>query len=127
MIRIILPQFYSSLVINEHLQNILQYFHCIAFRNILIFFHSFSTFPFVASSPSSLEIYAQEREESDVIHLDRSVQRHGVTSLLETARSLVNGPSWRGVAEGEVCILRSPGIAQSHISLFLWEESVGEV
>ena len=55
------------------------------------------------------------------------MQRHSVMSL-ETARSLANGPIWRGgggeiwggvgsVAEGEVCILRSPGIAASHISL----------
>ena len=48
---------------------------------------------------------------------DRSVQRHSVTSL-ETACSLANGPSWGGRrAEGEVCILRSPGIAASPISL----------
>ena len=49
---------------------------------------------------------------------DQNVQRHSVTSL-ETARSLSNGPSWGGGggAEGEVCILRSPGIAASPISL----------
>ena len=45
------------------------------------------------------------------------------TSQLETARSLANGPSWWGGgggvwgAEGEVCILRSPGVAASPISL----------
>ena len=31
--------------------------------------------------------------------------------------SLANGPSWGEGAEGEVCILRSPGIAASSISL----------
>ena len=36
-------------------------------------------------------------------------------TLLEIARSLANGPSL--VVEGEVCILRSPGIAASPISL----------
>ena len=41
-----------------------------------------------------------------------------VTSL-ETAHSLANGPSWGegGLAEGKVCILRSPEIAVSPISL----------
>ena len=51
-------------------------------------------------------------------------QRHSVTSP-ETARSLANGPSF---AEGEVCILRSPGgmELQRLLSLFfIWEESVG--
>ena len=68
---------------------------------------------------------AREREESDAILPDRSVQRHSVMSL-ETARSLANGPSWGGGTEGEVCILRSPRIASSPISFFcLWEESVG--
>ena len=43
------------------------------------------------------------------------MQRHSVTSL-ETARSSANGPSG-GLAEEEVCILRSPGIAASPISL----------
>ena len=56
-------------------------------------------------------------EESDAIFPDRSVQRHSMTSL-ETVRSLANGPSLGGGgAEGEVCILRSPGIAASPISL----------
>ena len=62
---------------------------------------------------------AREREESDAILPDRSVQRHSVTSL-ETARSLGNVPSWGGGGgggEGEVGILRSPGIAASPISL----------
>ena len=36
---------------------------------------------------------AREREESDAILPDRSVQRHSETSL-ETARSLANVPSW---------------------------------
>ena len=38
---------------------------------------------------------------------------------LETARSLANGPSWRGGGgdEGEVCIFRSLGIAASPFSL----------
>ena len=42
-----------------------------------------------------------------------------VTSL-ETARSLANDPSWvgEGGGEGEACILRSPGIAVSPISLW---------
>ena len=47
------------------------------------------------------------------------MQRHSVTSL-ETARSLANGPSCGGgggAAEGEVCILRSPGIVAPPISL----------
>ena len=67
---------------------------------------------------------AREREESDAILPDRSVQRHSVTSL-ETARSLANGPSWGEGAEGEVCILRSREL-QRLLSLFcLWEESVG--
>ena len=46
------------------------------------------------------------------------MQRHSVTSL-ETALSLANGPSWGGggAVEGEVCILRSPGIATTLISL----------
>ena len=46
------------------------------------------------------------------------MQRHSVMSL-GTARSLANGPSWgEGErAEGEVCILRSPGIGASPISL----------
>ena len=49
---------------------------------------------------------------------NQNVQRHSVTSL-ETARSLANGHSWEegGGAEGEVCNLRSPGIAASPISL----------
>ena len=62
---------------------------------------------------------ARKREESDAILPDCSVQRHSVTSL-ETARSLAKGSSWvggGGVAEAEVCILRSPGIAASPISL----------
>ena len=42
------------------------------------------------------------------------MQRHKVMSL-ETVRSLANGPSWG--AEGKVCILRSPGISASPISL----------
>ena len=44
------------------------------------------------------------------------MQRHSVTSL-ETARLLANGPNWGEGAEGEVCILRFPGIAASPISL----------
>ena len=50
------------------------------------------------------------------------MQRHKVTSL-ETSCSLANGPSWGGGgggvcgAEEEVCILFSPGIAASPISL----------
>ena len=50
------------------------------------------------------------------------MKHHSVTSL-ETARSLANGPSWGGGAEGEVCILSSRGIAASPISLL----SMGEV
>ena len=50
----------------------------------------------------------------------RSVQRHSVTSL-DTVSSLANGPSSLvrrgGGAEGEVCILRSSGIAAFPISL----------
>ena len=38
------------------------------------------------------ECLAKEREESDGIFPDRSVQRHSVTSL-DTARLLANGPS----------------------------------
>ena len=38
--------------------------------------------------------------------------------LLETVRSLADGPSWKEGAEGEVCILLSLGIAASPISLF---------
>ena len=38
---------------------------------------------------------AIEREESDAILPDRSVQRHSVTSF-ETACSLANSPSWGG-------------------------------
>ena len=49
---------------------------------------------------------------SDANFPDQNVQRHSVTSL-EAARSLANGPSWRGW----VCILRSQGIAASPISL----------
>ena len=58
-----------------------------------------------------------------------NVQRHSVTSL-EAARSFANGPSlgvggggFEGLAEGEVCILRSPVIVASPISLL----SVGGV
>ena len=56
---------------------------------------------------------------SDANFPDQNVQRHSVTSL-ETVRSLANDPSWSvgggGVlAEGEVCILRSPGISASPI------------
>ena len=60
----------------------------------------------------------REREESDAIFPDRSVQRHSVTSL-ETARSLANSSSWEGGGggEGEVCILSSPRIAAFPISL----------
>ena len=32
---------------------------------------------------------------------------------------------WEEGSEGEVCLLRSPGIAASPISFCLWEESVG--
>ena len=35
----------------------------------------------------------------------------------ETASSLANGPSWGVGSEGEACILLSPGIAASPISL----------
>ena len=56
-------------------------------------------------------------EESDENFPHQNVQRHSLTSL-ETARSLANGPSWGGGgAEGEVCILRSPGFAAFPISL----------
>ena len=58
----------------------------------------------------------KRREESNSILPDRSVQRHSMMSL-ETACSLANGPSFGEGAEGEVCILRSPGIAASLISL----------
>ena len=58
----------------------------------------------------------KEREETDANFPDQNVQRHSVTSL-ETARSLANGPSWGEGGEGEVCILRSPGITASPISL----------
>ena len=51
----------------------------------------------------------------------------------ESACSLANDPSWGGGGGGggggeeeEACILHSPGIAASPISLLLWEESVGE-
>ena len=58
-------------------------------------------------------------EESDANFPYQNVQRHSVTSL-ETARSLakmaaVGGGG--GGTEGEVCILRSPAIAASPISL----------
>ena len=43
-----------------------------------------------------------------------NVQRHSVTSL-KTARSLANGPSWKG--QKYVAILNSPGIAASPICL----------
>ena len=59
------------------------------------------------------------------------MQSHSLTSL-ETARSLANGPSWGGgVAELEVCFLRSPGIPASPISISfvygrsLWAELNG--
>ena len=55
------------------------------------------------------------------------MQCHSVTSL-ETARSLTNGPSWGGGggAEGEICILHSPGELQRLLSLFcLWAELNG--
>ena len=62
----------------------------------------------------------KKREESDANFPDRNVQRHSVTSLA-TARSLANRPYLGGGggvgADGEVCILRSPGIAASPISL----------
>ena len=45
------------------------------------------------------ECLAREREESDAILLDRSAQRHNVTSL-DTVRSLANGPSWGGGGVG---------------------------
>ena len=70
---------------------------------------------------------AKEREESDANVPDQNVQRHNVTSL-ETVHLLANSPSWGGGAEGEVCILRSPGIAASPISLLSMvalEEPVG--
>ena len=60
---------------------------------------------------------------------DQNVQRHSETSL-DTAHSLPNGPSWGWgggvvVSEGEVCILRPPGM-QRLLPLFcLWEDSVG--
>ena len=63
----------------------------------------------------------KKREETDAILLDRSVQRHSVTSL-ETARSLANGPSSGGLKGN------SSGIAASPISLLsivALEESVG--
>ena len=59
---------------------------------------------------------AKEREESDANFPYQNVQRHSATSH-ETACSLANGPSWGGGAAGEVCILPSPGIAASPISL----------
>ena len=59
---------------------------------------------------------AREREESDANFPEQNVQCHSVTSL-ETACSLPNGLSWGGGAEGEVCILHSPRIAASPISL----------
>ena len=65
--------------------------------------------------------------KSDVNLPDRSVQHHSVSSL-ETVRSLANGQGWKGGggAEGEVCILRSPGTQRRLLSLFcLWEKSVG--
>ena len=64
---------------------------------------------------------AKEREETDANFPDQNVQRHSVTSL-ETAHLLVNEVSF---ADGEVCVLRSPGIVASPISLCLWEVSVG--
>ena len=49
--------------------------------------------------------------------LPRCCSINALTSL-ETARSLANSPSWEGRgAEGEVCILPSPGVAASPISL----------
>ena len=61
------------------------------------------------------------------------MQHHSVTSL-ETARSMANGPSWGGGgAEGEVCILHSPGIAASPVSLYSmegvcgWSLTAGEI
>ena len=58
---------------------------------------------------------------SDANFPDQNVQRHSVTSL-ETVRSLAYDPSWSGgggggLAEGEVCILRSPVISPSLISI----------
>ena len=67
---------------------------------------------------------AREREESDVNFPDQNVQRHSVT-LLETARSLANGPSWRGRLR-EKYVFCVPRELQRLLSLFcLWEESVG--
>ena len=59
---------------------------------------------------------SRERKENYANFPNQNVQRHSVTSL-ENARSLDNGPSWGGGAEGEMCILRSPGIAAYSISL----------
>ena len=69
---------------------------------------------------------AKEREESDAILPDRSVQRHSVTSL-ETARSLANGPSWRGGGiEGSSMYFAFPeNCSVSYLYFCLWEESVG--
>ena len=69
-------------------------------------------------------ILAREREESDAILPDRSVQRHRVTSL-ETARSLANC-SVKGRAEVLKYVFCVPRELQRLLSLFcLWEESVG--
>ena len=81
-------------------------------NNTFCFFHSHNTTRKSISSQTN-------RKKLMPIFPDQNVQRHSVTSH-ETARSLANDPSF---SVGEVCILRSPGIAASPISLL----SVGGV
>ena len=67
---------------------------------------------------------AIEREESDAILPERSVQRHSATSL-ETARSLANGPSWGGGLR-EKYAFYVPQELQRFLSLFcLWADLNG--
>ena len=75
-------------------------------NNTFCFFHSHNTTRKSISSQTN-------RKKLMQIFPDQNVQRHSVTSL-ETARSLANDPSF---SVGQVCILRSPGIAASPISL----------
>ena len=67
----------------------------------------------------------REREESDAILPDRSVQRHSVTSLETACALMAKGPSWRrGLREKYVfCV---PQELQRLLYLFCqWKESVG--
>ena len=60
----------------------------------------------------------REREESDAILPDRSVQRHSVTSL-ETARSLANGHSLSGGGGGRGRSMYSAFPGNSSVSYIL--------